>query len=61
MGSGTPLSEANQYLFFDNVHPTAAAHHLTADFAYAALAASPVTASLAMPAGGFAGSGLLTI
>jgi len=46
--SGSLAAGANQYLFFDSVHPTALAHHLTADFAYAALAAPPVTASLAM-------------
>ena len=42
ISSGTSLSEANQYLFFDAVHPTAAVHRLTADFAYHALAAPPM-------------------
>ena len=47
IGSGTPLSEANQYLFFDSVHPSAAAHHLIADLAYRTLAAPPLTPALA--------------
>jgi phospholipase/lecithinase/hemolysin len=42
VGSGSPLSEANQYLFFDILHPTAAGHHLTADIASHTLAAPPL-------------------
>ncbi len=42
--SGSLAAGANHYLFFDNVHPTALAHQLTADLAYQALtAAHPVS------------------
>ena len=41
--SGTLAPGANHYLFFDTVHPTALAHHLTADIAYNVLAAPPLT------------------
>jgi len=42
--SGSLAAGANHYLFFDNVHPTALAHQLTADLGYQALtAAHPVS------------------
>ena len=55
--SGTLAPGANHYLFFDTVHPTALAHHLTADIAYHTLTAAPLTASFTMPAVGLAGIG----
>jgi len=40
--SGTLAPGYQDYLFFDSVHPTALAHHLTADIAYHTLAAAPL-------------------
>ncbi len=53
---GTTLAEQDQYLFWDGVHPTAAAHQLIAD---AALDAIPEPSTWAMLALGFAGLGAL--
>jgi phospholipase/lecithinase/hemolysin len=57
-GSGGTLCSTlpavqNQYLFWDGVHPTAAAHLLTADLAYAT--AGPEPSTWAMLLVGFAG------
>jgi outer membrane lipase/esterase len=35
---GTVCANPNEYLFWDNVHPTAAAHQILGNFALAALA-----------------------
>lgn len=48
----------DQYLFWDSVHPTAAAHLLAADFAYDTLVATPEPSTWAMLVVGFAGLGL---
>ncbi|HEY1863213.1 MAG TPA: SGNH/GDSL hydrolase family protein [Roseiarcus sp.] len=50
------LADQNQYLFWDEVHPTAAGHLLTAEFAVEALAA-PEISTWAMMLVGFAGLG----
>ena len=61
---GTACSNPDQYLFWDHEHPTAAAHAITADVAYAALtgAPDPLTApepsTWAMTLIGFAGLGV---
>ncbi len=70
--SGTLCSDPNQYLFWDEVHPTAAASELTADFAYDTLtgafgpnvsigenisSAVPEPSTWAMMLAGFAGLG----
>jgi phospholipase/lecithinase/hemolysin len=44
----------NTYLFWDSVHPTAAGHLITADFAYDTLTATPETSTWAMVLIGFA-------
>jgi phospholipase/lecithinase/hemolysin len=55
---GGTLAEQNEYLFWDELHPTAAGHMLTADFAYATLTATPEPSTWAMMLIGFAGLGL---
>jgi len=50
------LDDQNQFLFWDEVHPTAAGHLLTAEFAVEALAA-PEISTWAMMLVGFAGLG----
>jgi phospholipase/lecithinase/hemolysin len=47
----------NQFLFWDGVHPTAAGHLLTAEFALDALNAVPEASTWAMMLVGFAGLG----
>jgi outer membrane lipase/esterase len=61
---GTACSNPDQYLFWDSEHPTATAHAITANVAYAVLtgAPDPLTApepsTWAMMLIGFAGLGL---
>ena len=43
--SGMLRPDYQDYLFFDTIHPTALAHHLTADIAYHTLTAAPLTAA----------------
>ena len=50
-------SDQNQFLFWDEVHPTAAGHFLTAEFAVDALTAVPEVSTWAMMLIGFAGLG----
>jgi phospholipase/lecithinase/hemolysin len=51
------LDDQNQFLFWDEVHPTAAGHLLAAEFAVDALAAVPELSTWAMMLVGFAGLG----
>ena len=51
-------SGQNQFLFWDEVHPTAAGHLLAAEFAVDALTAVPEVSTWAMMGIGFAGVGL---
>jgi phospholipase/lecithinase/hemolysin len=51
-------SGQNQFLFWDEVHPTAAGHLLAAEFAVDALATVPEVSIWAMMGIGFAGLGL---
>jgi phospholipase/lecithinase/hemolysin len=51
-------SDQNQFLFWDEVHPTAAGHLLAAEFAVDALTAVPEVSTWAMMLIGFAGLGL---
>jgi phospholipase/lecithinase/hemolysin len=50
-------SDQNQFLFWDEVHPTAAGHLLAAEFAVDALATVPEGSTWAMTLVGFAGLG----
>ncbi len=50
-------SDQNQFLFWDEVHPTAAGHLLAAEFAVDALTAVPELSTWAMMGIGFAGLG----
>jgi phospholipase/lecithinase/hemolysin len=50
-------SGQNQFLFWDEVHPTEAGHFLTAEFALDALTAVPEVSTWAMMLIGFAGFG----
>jgi phospholipase/lecithinase/hemolysin len=50
-------SGQNQFLFWDEVHPTEAGHFLTAEFAVDALTAVPEVSTWAMMLIGFAGLG----
>jgi phospholipase/lecithinase/hemolysin len=52
------LDDQNQFLFWDEVHPTAAGHLLAAEFAVEALNAVPEPSTWAMIGIGFAGLGL---
>jgi phospholipase/lecithinase/hemolysin len=54
---GGTLAEQNEFLFWDDAHPTAAAHLLTADLAQALVAPEPST--WAMMLLGFAGLGFV--
>jgi phospholipase/lecithinase/hemolysin len=54
----TNLDDQNQFLFWDEVHPTAAGHLLAAKFAVDALTAVPEVSTWAMMLVGFAGLGL---
>jgi outer membrane lipase/esterase len=60
--SGTLCSTApddqNKFLFWDDVHPTAAGHLLAAEFAVDALTAVPEVSTWVMMGIGFAGLGL---
>jgi phospholipase/lecithinase/hemolysin len=49
------VDDQNQYLFWDDVHPTAAGHFLAAEFALDALNAVPEPSTWAMMLAGFAG------
>jgi len=51
-------SDQNQFLFWDEVHPTAAGHLLAAEFAVDALTAVPEVSTWAMMGIGFASLGL---
>jgi phospholipase/lecithinase/hemolysin len=51
-------SDQDQFLFWDEIHPTAAGHLLTAEFALDALNAVPEVSTWAMMLVGFAGLGL---
>src|ERR1700722_11076675 len=51
------LDDQNQFLFWDEVHPTAAGHLLAAEFAVDAVAAVPELSTWAMMLVGFAGLG----
>ena len=53
-------SDQNQFLFWDEVHPTEAGHLLAAEFAVQALAA-PEVSTWAMMLVGFAGLGLCAV
>ena len=55
--SGTLCSDQNKFLFWDEVHPTAPGHLLTAEFALDALNAVPEPSTWAMILVGFAGLG----
>jgi phospholipase/lecithinase/hemolysin len=57
----TNLDDQNQFLFWDEVHPTAAGHLLAAEFALDALTAVPEVSTSAMKLVGFAGLGLQAI
>jgi phospholipase/lecithinase/hemolysin len=57
----TDPSDQNQFLFWDEVHPTAAGHLLAAEFALDALTAVPEVSTSAMKLVGFAGLGLQAI
>ena len=54
-------ADQNQFLFWDEVHPTAAGHLLAAEFALDALTAVPEVSTWAMMPVGFAGLGLHAI
>jgi phospholipase/lecithinase/hemolysin len=43
---GTPCSNPNQYLFWDELHPTAAGHTIVADAAFQLLAPEPATLTM---------------
>ncbi len=53
---GTVCANPNQYLFWDNTHPTAAAHALVADAALTAITPTPEPSSLLL-----LGTGLLAL
>ena len=55
--SSALASDCAGYLFFDNLHPTAVAHEMTAGFA---LATIPEPSTWAMAGIGFAALGLIT-
>jgi phospholipase/lecithinase/hemolysin len=55
------LDDQNQFLFWDEVHPTAAGHLLAAEFAVEALNAVPEPSTWAMMGIGFAGLGLYAL
>ena len=55
----TDPSDQNKYLFWDDVHPTAAGHLLAAEFALNALNAVPEPSTWAMMLVGFAGLGFV--
>ena len=60
--SGTlcsPTEDQNKFLFWDEIHPTAAGHLLAAEFAVDALTAVPEVSTWVMMGVGFAGLGLL--
>jgi phospholipase/lecithinase/hemolysin len=57
----TDPSDQNKFLFWDEVHPTAAGHLLAAEFALDALTAVPEVSTWAMMLVGFAGLGLHAI
>jgi len=65
--AGTECSNPNQYLFWDQEHPTAAAHALTAEVAYDVLEGDPIAVGVPEPSTwalmltGFAGLGLLSL
>jgi phospholipase/lecithinase/hemolysin len=63
--SGTLCSpnpdDQNEFLFWDDVHPTAAGHLLAAEFAVEALTTVPEVSTWAMMLVGFAGLGLLAV
>jgi outer membrane lipase/esterase len=50
-------ADQNKFLFWDEIHPTAAGHLLTAEFALDALNAVPEASTWAMMLVGFAGLG----
>jgi phospholipase/lecithinase/hemolysin len=52
------LDDQNQFLFWDEVHPTAAGHLLAAEFAAEALTAVPELSTWAMMLVGLTGLGL---
>ena len=51
------MDDQNQFLFWDEIHPTAAGHLLTAEFALDALTAVPEVSTWAMMLVGFGGLG----